>query len=143
MSDSPYFLDACVPMYAIGRNHPYHEACARIMVATSEGWLEAVTDSEVIQEIAYRFHSIQRRADGLVLAAQFLEAIGDHGVLSVTRRDIVRALELLRDHAFLLPRDAVHIAVMQAAGVSRVVTADRHFEGVPGVERVDPRDLTW
>jgi len=40
--------------------------------------------------------------------------------------------------AHLPVRDAVHAAVMARHGVRLIVTADRHFEGVPGVVRVDP-----
>jgi len=143
MSYSSYFLDACVPIYAAGGEHTYRQPCLSLMEAVAEGKIRVTTDSEVIQEIVYRYHSRRRRADGLRLAAQFLEAIGDDEVLPVTCADMVRAIELLHEHASLLPRDAVHVAVMQAAGVSRIITADRHFEQLPGLERVDPNDVKW
>jgi predicted nucleic acid-binding protein len=143
MSPSSYFLDACVPIYAAGGEHPYRQPCLNLMEAVAEEKIEAVTDSEVIQEIVYCYHSRRRRADGLSLAAQFLEAIGDDRVLPLTCADMVLTLDLLHDHPFLLPRDALHVAVMQAAGLTRIITADRHFDRVPGLERVDPNDVTW
>jgi predicted nucleic acid-binding protein len=137
---SPHFLDANVPIYAAGGEHPYREHCARIIVAAARGDIDAVTDTEVIQEIAYRFHSVGRRALGLQVAKEFLGVVAV--VLPVTREDAARALELLRAHDFLLPRDAIHAAVMEAAGLHTILTADRHFDPIPGITRVDPSELT-
>jgi len=128
-------------MYAIGREHAYREPCARIVMAIAEGSLRVVTDTEVIQEIAYHYHAIGRRVQGVRVAKEFLEMVDD--VLPVRREEAVHALELQHAHSFLLPRDAIHVAVMQTAGLTRIITADRHFERVPGIERVDPNDVSW
>jgi len=50
----------------------------------------APADAEVIQEIAYRFHAVRRRAEGLKLAEAFLSVV--EAVLPVTRREIARSL---------------------------------------------------
>jgi len=138
---SAYFLDTCIPIDAAGRDHPYREPCTRIVLAAADGKLEAVTDAEVIQEIAYRFHAIRRRAEGLKLAEAFLSLV--EAVLPVTRREVTRSLQLQRTYPFLSPRDAIHIAVMEGAGLNRIITADRHFDRVKEVERVDPTGLEW
>jgi phosphoribosylpyrophosphate synthetase len=31
---------------------------------------------------------------------------------------------------------------MQAAGIRRIITADLHFDRLPGIERIDPAALT-
>lgn len=130
------FLDTCVPLYAAGSDHPYKEACARIVLAVANGEVKAVTDAEVIQEIAYRFHAIGRRSEGLELAANFLDLM--ERVLSVTRDHAARSLELQQTYPFLPPRDAIHVAVMIGADVEQILTADRHFDRVREVTRVDP-----
>jgi len=107
----------------------------------ADGEIEAVTDAEVIQEIAYRFHAIHRRTEGLKLAEAFLSLV--EAVLPVTRREVARSLQLQRTYSFLSPRDAIHVAVMEGAGLNRIVTADRHFDRVSEVERVDPTGLEW
>jgi predicted nucleic acid-binding protein len=106
-----------------------------------EGEIEAVTDAEVIQEIAYRFHALRRRSQGLKLAEEFLSLMAS--VLPVTREDVARSLELQRAYPFLPPRDAIHVAVMVGSGLETIVTADRHFDRVKEVERVDPARLEW
>ena len=138
---SPYFLDTCVPIYAAGRAHPYKEPCARIVLAVAQGEIEAVTDAEVIQEIVHRFHAIRRRADGLTLAEEFLTLMDT--VLPITREDVIRSLGLQRAYPFLPPRDALHVAVMLGAGLHQMITADRHFDKVEEIERVDPTRLRW
>jgi len=136
----PFFLDACVPIYAAGTEHDYKEPCRRVLQAVAQGDLDAITDTEVIQEIAYRYHAIGR-PEGLALAEEFLALIQD--VLPVTRADVCRFLELQRAYPSLRPRDAIHVATMLGSGVTLIVTADRHFDAVREVERVHPVDLRW
>lgn len=38
-------------------------------------------------------------------------------------------------------RDLIHVAVMRRLGVERVISADRDFDGMPGVTRLDPMDI--
>jgi predicted nucleic acid-binding protein len=61
-------------------------------------------------------------------------------VLPVEERHTARALALLLDHqrSGLTPRDAVHVAVMETRGLSKVLSTDRHFDSLAQVERVDP-----
>jgi predicted nucleic acid-binding protein len=45
------------------------------------------------------------------------------------------------DHPRLEARDLIHFAVMRRFGVTRIISADRGFDGVPGIERLDPKRL--
>lgn len=38
-------------------------------------------------------------------------------------------------------RDLIHVAVMRRLGIAHVVSADRDFDGIPGVTRLDPMDV--
>ncbi len=135
------FLDSNIPIYAAGRQHPYREPCARIIIAVGAGDLKAVTDAEVVQEISHRDHAL-RRTNGPTAAEEFLSLMeGD--VLPVTEADMARCLTLLRDHPFLSPRDAIHVAVILHAGVERILTTDRRFDQVREIERIDPLEMRW
>ena len=140
MIRAPFFLDTCVPIYAAGAAHAYKEPCQRVLQAVAQGDLEAITDTEVIQEIAYRYHAIGR-PEGLALAEDFLALMQD--VRPVTRVEISRSLELQRVYPSLSPRDAIHVAVMLEAGIEKILSADRHFDGVKGIERMDPAEGRW
>jgi predicted nucleic acid-binding protein len=52
------------------------------------------------------------------------------------RADVERARRLLATTPTLSGRDAVHLAVMQARDVGRILTLDAGFGGIPGVVRV-------
>lgn len=47
-----------------------------------------------------------------------------------------RARTVLLGHTTLSARDAIHLAVMEHHGVSRIVTFDAGFDGFPGITRV-------
>jgi hypothetical protein len=57
-------------------------------------------------------------------------------VYPVERADVERARRLLRTTPRLSARDALHVAVMQARDVGRILTFDRGFDGIPGIVRL-------
>jgi predicted nucleic acid-binding protein len=138
VDDRRYFVDANVPMYAVGADHPLKQPCLRILQAVAMGDLVALTDAEVHQEILHRYAGAGDRARAIEVAELFLRAVPD--VLPVTGADIYAAMGFLRSHAGLPVRDAVHLAVMTRHGVRLILSADQHFDAVPDVERVDPLD---
>jgi predicted nucleic acid-binding protein len=52
------------------------------------------------------------------------------------RRLLERAKTVVLGRPTLPARDALHLAVMERHGVSRVMSFDSHFDGVPGVTRI-------
>ena len=134
-----YFIDTCVPIYAAGKAHDYKAPCSRIILAIAQGEIQVVTDVEVIQEIAYRAHAIGQRKEGLRLAEEFVSLM--ETILPVDREDMARALKLQQHYASLPPRDAIHIAVMLRAGLRQIITADRHFDQVRELKRIDPAEV--
>ena len=139
MADERVFVDANVPMYAVGADHPLKAPCLAVLRAAAGGTLVAVTDAEVHQEILHRYAALGDRARAIQISELFLRAVPE--VLSMTRADVETAAALLRDHADLPVRDAMHAAVMARNGIRRIVTADRHFDLISDVERVDPLEL--
>lgn len=137
----PFFLDANVPMYAAGKAHRYKDVCTGILIAVGAGDLEAVTDAEVVQEIAYR-EQAQHRPGGPTAAEEFLFLM-QGSILPITEADMRRCLALMREYPSLLSRDAVHLAVMLNAGIERIITADQDFDKVREVVRIDPHDFRW
>ena len=57
-------------------------------------------------------------------------------------RDVGMAGALASRHAGLSARDLLHVAVMTRQGANQIVSADRGFDQVPGIERLDPLDLS-
>jgi predicted nucleic acid-binding protein len=57
-------------------------------------------------------------------------------VYPVERADVERARRLLRTTPRLSARNAVHLAVMQARDIGRILSFDSAFDGIPGVIRL-------
>lgn len=131
-------VDANVFMYAAGRKSPQRVPCRRFLdrVVGGEAGLDARTDAEVLQEILHRYRVTDESAKGLAL----FDAVLDLGIpiLPVTEAGLRHARALVEQDARLSTRDAVHVGVMLEHGISRVLSYDRGFDGVAGIERLEP-----
>lgn len=133
------FIDANIPIYAAGREHPYREPCIRVLAAVSDNPAAFVTDAEVFQEIMHHYRRTERWDAGRVVVESFAAMM--HGKVSpVTIEDVLAAGLLAKEHRSLSTRDLLHLAVMHRLGVTRIVTADADFDRAPGIIRVDPAD---
>jgi predicted nucleic acid-binding protein len=138
VSDDQVFVDANIPMYAAGAEHPLKGPCLAILEWAAKNPLVVVTDVEVLQEILHRYSAIGQRDRAVDVAILFSRAVPE--ALPVTKQSILHAIELWQNHPNLQARDAVHAAVMEQHGVRRIVSADRHFDGLPGLTRIEPLD---
>ena len=137
------FIDANVPIYAAGRDHPYKEPCARILRTAAEDPQLFVTDSEVLQELMHHYLASGRREPGLEVLRAFAEALRGR-VEPVHAEDVLEAAALAARHPDVSARDLVHTAVMQRLGASRIISADTGFDRLGGIERLDPsRFMEW
>ena len=133
------FLDSNIPMYAAGTDHPYREPCQRVLRLSARGVLAAVTSAEVLQEILHRYLALRRPAEAVAITQDLIVICGC--ILPVTLDDIERALELVGSQPHIPARDLLHVAVMQSNGISHIISADVHFDGLPGITRLDPADI--
>ena len=91
------FIDANVPIYAAGGDHPYKEPCARILRTVAEDPQPFATDSEVLQELLHRYLASGRRELGPEVLRAFAEAL--HGrIEAVHAEDVIAAAELADLH---------------------------------------------
>ncbi len=133
------FIDANVPIYAAGREHPYREPCIRVLAAVNDNPAAFVTNAEVFQEIMHHYRRTERWEAGQVVVESFAAMM--HGRVSpVTIEDVLAAGLLAKEHQGLSTRDLLHLAVMRRLGVTRIVTADADFDRAPGIIRLDPAD---
>jgi predicted nucleic acid-binding protein len=131
------FLDANVFVYAVGADHEYREPCRAIVKDVRDGRLEGESSVEVIQEAV---HILRRkgRSDATVLGREFMAVC--HKLHSIERSDLTLALELLEKQEELDTRDGVHAAVALNRRIAVILSADRRFEEISGLERIDPQD---
>lgn len=134
-----YFLDANILMYAAGAQHPLREPCRAALHCAVNRDSALITDSEVLQEILYRYFSVQKPdvAQSVYRAAVDLCM----QILPVAESHTARALALLLRHPRITARDAIHIATMEASGIHRILSTDTHFDAFAGIQRIDPADF--
>jgi predicted nucleic acid-binding protein len=128
------FVDSNIPMYLVGADDP-HKAQARL-------WLEQAivdneplaTDAEVLQELLHRYTAIDRR-DAIPPAWDAILGVVDV-VHPIDLDDVTRARRLVMAAPQLSARDAVHLAVMQHHGINRILSFDKGFDGILGIDRI-------
>lgn len=128
------FVDSNIPMYVAGREHPNREPARRFMARVRDGELSACTNTEVLQEILYRYRALNRREVGCKVYDLFVQLCPE--VFPVSLADTDRAKELVCGDPPVAVRDAIHAAVMLNHEVHRIATFDRGFDGIEGIERL-------
>jgi predicted nucleic acid-binding protein len=128
------FVDSNVPMYLVGAAHPHKRDAQRLLERCISERIPLVTDAEVLQEILHRYTAIRRR-DAIQPAFDALLGVVDD-VWAVDRRAVERAKTILLERESLSARDALHVALMEQNGVTRIASFDTGFDVVPGLERM-------
>jgi hypothetical protein len=132
-------IDANVFIYARGAPHPYREACRRLLAEVQSGNEEANVDTEVLQEVTYVYWYRKRLARGLDYLDRLLVLFPMP--LPVTGDIIAAARDILLAHQQLEPRDAIHAAVVLNHGLEAIISADRAFDEISEIKRLDPLEL--
>ena len=134
------FIDANVPIYAAGREHPYKGPCAQILRTVAEAPQSFVTDSEVLQEMMHRYLASGRWTLGREVVRAFAEAMNGR-IEPVHAEDVILATELADLHPGVSARDLVHAAVMKRLNVDLIISADTDFDRLGGINRLDPAHI--
>jgi len=141
MSDDPLFLDVNVPMYAAGKAHPHKEACVWILTEIANDRLLAAMDTEIVQEVLYRYGTLREWKLAIEMATGLLDLVPV--VLPVTADDMQTAVQLFGQYApqGVKARDVIHAAVMRNNGLTQIISTDRHFDRIADITRLDPQTL--
>jgi hypothetical protein len=128
------FVDSNVPMYLVGAAHPHKLDAQRLLERHLAERTPLVTDAEVLQEILHRYVAIRRR-DAIQPAFDALIAIVEE-VYVVDTRAVERAKAIVLERAALSARDAIHVALMEQHGITRIASFDTGFDRIPGIRRI-------
>jgi predicted nucleic acid-binding protein len=133
-----FLFDTGVFVYALGGEHRYREPCRAILLEMRGGHLAGEASIELIHEFAHvRCRREVTRADAVGSARD----VADMGPLhSVGPQDIERALGLWCEHERLDMRDAIFAAQALNREIDAILSPDKDFDGIPGLERIDPAD---
>ena len=141
MSKEIFFLDVNVPMYAAGKEHAYKTPCVWLMTEIAEGHIIVAIDTEIIQEVLYRYGALGHWQIGATMATSLLDIVPTvYPILVADAREVV---ELFKRYAKqgVKARDPIHVAVMSNNALTKIISTDAHFDRVEGIVRLDPQTM--
>lgn len=128
----PCFIDTNILMYAVGSEHPLKRPSLHILEQVSRGEISAVTDTEVFQEVAYRYWSQQKWPIAVQVLRDYQYLFDE--IYPIEKQQLNLYYDLLSKHDFLSPRDAIHVAVMRSHQLTHIYTTDQGFQKIPGLD---------
>jgi uncharacterized protein len=132
-----FLFDTGIFLYAIGSEHPYRQPCQAILRELQTGRLAGEASIELIHEFAY----VRARRDPRATAAHLAGRIGRSCPLhAVDLADIDCAFDLWCKHERLDMRDAIFAAQALNRGIDAILSADKGYDEIPGLQRIDPAD---
>lgn len=123
-------------MYALGRPHPLRAPSLRVLEWAVRSEV-CFTDAEVFQELLHRYLA-QRTWQQVRMQVADLQLLFEDRTEPIFWRDVALAGNLVDSNPALTARDLLHLAVIRRVGARYIVTADRGFDGVSEIERLDP-----
>lgn len=128
------FVDSNIPMYLVGASHRNKDRSLVLVTKLVREDEVLVTNIEVYQEILHRYTAIGRQ-DSIDPAFDVLDAIVDD-VLAFGMQEVRSARSIIASVPGLSARDALHLAIMRGAGITRILSFDRGFDRCAGIERI-------
>jgi uncharacterized protein len=133
-----FLFDTAVFVYARGRPHPLREPCSAIIADQIDGRLAGEAAVGLVREYVHqRYRQTNDRWEAVQMALDVARLCKLH---AVGVDDVLRALELYEHNPRLGSTDAVFAAVALNRDIDAVLTPDRGFDGIPGLQRIDPLD---
>jgi predicted nucleic acid-binding protein len=114
--------------------------CRAIVDALGDGRLTATTTIEVIQEFVHVHSRRGRRTKAVEHGRDFIRLLSP--LRPAESEDLEAGLTLFARHPSLGAFDAVLAAVVIRGDMSALVSADRAFRGIAGLNHVDPGSAT-
>jgi predicted nucleic acid-binding protein len=132
---SPVFVDANIPMYLVGADHPNKDRAAALLETAIGDGERLVTDAEVLQEVLHRYTAIDR-PEAIQPAFDALLGVVDK-TYGIELADVQEAKRVILGGYGVSARDALHIAVMTHNDVGTIMSFDKGFDRYPGIRRID------
>ncbi len=137
---SRIFIDTSVAIYAWGRDHSLRDPSREVFRLAQGDPERYFINAEVLQELLHRYMSLRIWE---LAKPKYLDLIDvfRNWTEPVLASDAEVAGHLADIHPQLSARDLVHVAVMKRVGATAIVSADRGFDQVPDIQRLDPADV--
>lgn len=138
MREDAVLVDASILAYALGSSDPRREPCRRFLGEATAGTGRAYASVEMFQEVVH--HRLRVSGDRIASARDVRESIPLFITLNFDDEILEIALDLIQA-TNVRGRDAVHAATALAYGIRTIASTDTAFDGIPGIQRLDPLTL--
>lgn len=134
------FIDANVLLRYLTRDDPEKAAASyALLMRLHSGTEVAVTSETIIAEVTYvlsshRLYDLPHDA----IAARLFPVLRLRGLRVPQKRTVLAALALYAEAPYLDFEDALAVAHMRRLGIHEIVSYDRDFNRVSGIERQEP-----
>lgn len=133
-----FLYDTSIFVYALGIEHPYKQHCRKILERAGAAELRGEASADLVQELAHqRLRRTRDRASAAEAARMAARMCELH---PLEPDDVRRGIDLFESHPDLDARDAIFAALAINRGIDAILATDRAFEGIDGLERIDPAD---
>jgi predicted nucleic acid-binding protein len=133
-----YYVDSNVFFYAEIMDKRYGQSCSEIVRNIAAGRLDAAISSLIVLEVANTLRKYGWAKD----VAPEVRAISTLGIetYQVDASDVRDAAEIFfeEEEAEINPYDCLHAAIMRRYEATRIISADREFEKLSWLRRIDP-----
>ena len=135
------FLDTNVILRYLTRDDEAKaEACYRLFQRASRGEEELFTCEAIVTEVVYVLSS--RRAPYRLsheeIRARLAPILAIQGLRLPQKRTYIEALDIYASFPSLDFEDALAVAHMKRLGIEEIVSYDRDFDRLSGIQRVEP-----
>ena len=116
------------------------EACYELLEQVRQGNKELFTCEAVITEVVYVLSSprLSYQLSRREIRARLSPILSLQGLRIPNKPIYFRALDIYVAHPQLDFEDAIAVAYMERIGVTQIVSYDRDFDRIDGIERIEP-----
>jgi predicted nucleic acid-binding protein len=132
------YLDSNVFFYAKIMDRAFGKSCSNVLRKVASGAVDASTSALVAVEVAnaLRKYGLAKEVTAEVRA---IFSLGME-VFHLDATDVREAAEIFAE-ANIGPYDCAHAAIMRRNGVKEIISADKEFDKINWLKRLDPRSF--
>ncbi len=131
------YVDSNILIYSALDNEELGDSCRNFLDQIIKGKVSAASSYLVLDEVLWILQKEMGKEDALKAVKMFLSM----PVKWIdVKREVVYYWLNIYSGSDLDPRDALHLATMKEVGLTTIVTEDKDFQDIEGIQRIDIKE---
>ncbi len=131
------YVDSNILIYSALDNKELGDSCRNLLDQIVKGKVSAASSYLVLDEVLWILQKEMGKKDALKAVKMFLSM--PLKWIDV-KREVVYYWLTIYSGSDLDPRDALHLATMKEVGLTTIVTEDKDFQDIEGIQRIDIKE---